>query len=268
MFINRRHVIHLDYLAHSNSFDHENSNELQIDLDYNENINRGHENEPLDLTVKKVNDNDVCAPDQSSYIDGINLRYKHDFADATNDLKIPFVTEGDIALLIDPFLKNVNKKVVCTICKVKFVSKVKAKTHVENKHVDCLMYKCPLCRVTKVTRLAYESHLRRGHGARVTDYSPLIRLRKNFMVKQGDQRSHLDCRSDLEFVTFLRHILTVTGDDLDEGSRRCAEWVDQEQCVFKINNKEQFAMEWYKFKVGHIFHAITVIITIVTGLQL
>ena len=87
---------------------------------------------------------------------------------------------------------SVNKKVICNVCKVKFVNKEKAKTHIENKHVDCLLYKCPLCRVTKVTRLAYESHLRRGHGARVKDYSPLIRLRKNFMVKSIQASSFYD----------------------------------------------------------------------------
>jgi hypothetical protein len=88
----------------------------------------------------------------------------------------------------------------------------------------------------------------------VKDYYPLIRLRKNFMVKSIEQASSLDCRTDLEFVTFLRHILTLgrevnTSTSICHQGKRCAEWIDQEQSIFKINNRDEFAMEWYEFKV-------------------
>ena len=78
--------------------------------------------------------------------------------------------------------KSLDKKFSCTVCEIKFGQKLKAVTHVENKHVDCLQYKCPLCRASKGTRLAYESHLRRGHGARVMDYIPVIKYKKIFSV--------------------------------------------------------------------------------------
>ena len=244
----------MEYLENNNKCEYDDNSELHIDLDYNDNINIVKENDqPLDLSIKKVNENmgDVSYSEQMNFS---LSKYQHQLEDKTSNIKIPVVTERDISVLIDPYLKSVNKKVICKVCKVKFVNKAKAKTHVENKHVDCLMYKCPLCRVTKVTRLAYESHLRRGHGARVKDYSPLIRLRKNFMVKSIEQTSSLDCRTDLEFVTFLRHILTSglevnTPTSICHRAKRCAEWIDQEQSIFKINKREEFAMEWYKFKV-------------------
>ena len=112
--------------------DCEENSELQIDLDYNDNINREND-EPLDLSVKNVS-----IVSEFSFLDQMNFdKYQHKFEDKPSDMKIPVVTERDISLLIDPFLKYVNKKVICKVCKVKCVTKDKAKTHVEqrwNKH--------------------------------------------------------------------------------------------------------------------------------------
>ena len=74
------------------------------------------------------------------------------------------------------------------------------------------------------------------------------------MVKSLEHAISLDCRTDLDFVTFLRHILTSgldvnTPTSICDRANRCAEWIDQEQSIFKINHRDEFAMEWYKFKV-------------------
>ena len=137
-------VIHVEYLEDNRKCEYDDNSELHIDLDYNDNIDIVKENDqPLDLSIKKLNDikGDV------SYTDPMHIslsKYQHQLEDNTSDIKIPVMTERDISILIDPYLKSVNKKVICNICKLKFVNKAKAKAHVENKHVDCLMYKCPL----------------------------------------------------------------------------------------------------------------------------
>merc|ERR1712045_478931 len=131
-----------------------------------------------------------------------------------------FLTDLEVTKLLEPYVKVVHKKFLCTVCDMKFVNKVKALTHVENKHVDCLVYKCPLCRASKVTRLAFESHLRRGHNARTDEHSPLIKCKKKFCVKSEAQSSGGAGETarpggghqyDLQFVTFLRHSLASTG---------------------------------------------------------
>ena len=96
-----------------------------------------------------------------------------------------------------------------------------------------------------MTRLAYESHIRRGHRVCVEDYSPVIKLRKSFMVKDVKHPGVGEYVSHLDFITFLRYTLTREQDNL----KRCVEWVDQDQAIFRINNKEEFAMEWFKYKV-------------------
>ena len=124
--------------------------------------------------------------------------------------------------------------------------------------MDCLQYKCPLCRASKGTRLAYESHLRRGHGVKVKDYSPLIRCKKMFSVKSEAQSSKTEiqvCQPyDLQFVTFLRQILGMVQESNAPPSNwhktiPCAEWIDQVQGIFKINNRHQLSTMWAKFKV-------------------
>ena len=260
-----REVRHEDCLENDNICDKYDNIELQIDLDYNDNLNSSEQNdEPLDLSIKRTEKEDHGIVIKKFKANNVGCRFNFNFSNYqcnyevktnSSDIKSPSVTERDISLLIDPYIKSVNKRVICTVCEVKFVNKEKAKTHVENKHVDCLQYKCPLCRVTKVTRLAYESHLRRGHGARVKDYCPLIRLRKNFMVNSEKKTSNLNCRNNLEFVTFLRHILSLGQEEEVISTHTwhktipCAEWIDQDQGIFRINNRQEFAMGWCTFKV-------------------
>ena len=231
----------------------EESCELEIDLDYDEypNVSLEDQDEPLDLSLNKDDNH------KKNGIEPTNLLATEIESKDTNaGGKGTVITETEIAALLDPHVTRMNKKFICTVCDIKFATKAKALTHVENKHVECLLYKCPLCKVTKVTRLAYESHLRRGHVARVKDYCPLIRIKKKFSLKaERSQTNGQPC--DLEFVTFLRHSLSLRQEvDTDEPSHTnqkaiaCAEWIDRDQGIFRINNRQEFAKGWYTFKVN------------------
>jgi hypothetical protein len=243
--------------------------ELEIDLDYNDYVavSITERDEPLDLSMKHISRKyDNVKEVRKTKLPTLEIRPNFNFSEFDNnngtetnsDNKGKVITEKEVTKLLDPYVKSVYKKFSCTVCDMKFANKVKALTHVENKHVDCLQYKCPLCRASKVTRLAYESHLRRGHGARVNDYSPLIRCKRHFCVKSGSQNSKTETQSgqpyDFEFVTFLRHILSL-GQEGDMSSHTwqkaiiCAEWIDQDQGIFRINHRHDFAMGWYSFKV-------------------
>jgi len=245
----------------------EEEGDLEIDLDYN-NYDDHNNDEPLDLSIKSINktfddqDDDI----RKAKLPTIDIQPAFNFSDFENnnerveqfDNKGKVMTEQEVSRMLDPYVKSVHKKFSCTVCEMKFVSKLKAVTHVENKHVDCLQYKCPLCRASKGTRLAYESHLRRGHGAKVNQYSPHIRCKKQFLVKSEAQNSKIEtevCQPyDLQFVTFLRHILS-TSKEVNQSNNNwqgmvipCADWVDQEQSIFRINNRHEFSLRWYKFK--------------------
>ena len=214
------------------------------------------DNEPLDLSMKGKEErySEKQRPTLSRY----ELQHVLNVSNVkTMDLALPdskgqFVTEQEVEKLITPYVKRIHKKFSCTVCDIKFACKVKALTHVENKHVDCLLYKCPLCRASKGTRLAYESHLRRGHGAKVKDYCSSIRIKKSFYVKSEVKSRHIEIQEgqpyDLEFVTYLRHILSL-GDEFNHPVTY-AEWVDQHQGTFRINSREQFAKGWYRYKVS------------------
>ena len=241
--------------------------ELEIDLDYDDFVDaKNRESErPLDLSMKPK-PKTVDAKPKEAKLPTINIQPNVNFSEFANnnmstahtDKKGRTITEKEVIQLLDPYIKCVHKKFSCTVCDMKFASKVKAVTHLENKHVDCLQYKCPLCRGSKGTRLAYESHLRRGHGAKVKDYSPRIRSKRMFSVKSEIQISNIKTQSgqpyDLEFVTFLRHILSL-GQELDQSrptwhkAIHCAEWINQDQGIFSINNTHEFTMRWYSFKV-------------------
>ena len=214
------------------------------------------QDEPLDLSMRKIgqefgiNKPKLPTLDISPKFNFAHLDEREVIKVSTTDNKGLVVSEADIANLLDPYVKRILKKFSCTICGIKFVNKGKAVTHVENKHVDCLQYKCPLCRASKGTRLAYESHLRRGHGARVMDYHPVIRSKKMFSVKSEAQIGHVETQAgqsyDLQFVTFLRQRLCSGNQSLETS---CVEWIDQDQGIFRINNRHQFATEWFRFKV-------------------
>ena len=83
-------------------------------------------------------------------------------------------------------------------------------------------------------------------------------VKRMFSVKSEIQISNIETQSgqpyDLEFVTFLRHILSL-GQELDQSrpswhkAIHCAEWINQDQGIFSINNTHEFTMRWYSFKV-------------------
>ena len=248
---------------------YEEEGNLEIDLCYNDEYGDACNNdsdEPLDLSMNgmsrivdvkraKLPTTDIQLPFNFSVFENNNERVtQYDNKDKT-------MTEEEVSFLLDPYVKNIHKKFFCTVCDMKFASKVKAVAHVENKHVDCLQYKCPLCRASKGTRLAYESHLRRGHGAKVNQYSPHIRCKKQFLVKSEAQSSKIETETgqpyDLQFVTFLRHILSMgkevnhTKNNFQERIMPCAHWVDKEQSIFIISNRHEFSRRWYKFKVNY-----------------
>ena len=245
--------------------------ELEIDLDYNEyvEVRIKEEDEPLDLSMKtlskRCNDNPIDL--QKPKLPRLDIRPNFEIftfeqieqskaatkqpasAELTGENKASFISELEVTRLLEPYVKNVHKKFLCTVCDMKFTNKAKALTHVENKHVDCLQYKCPLCRASKVTRLAYESHLRRGHNARVDQHCAIIRLKKKFCVKSEAQSSQPEARVgqpyDLEFVTYLRHSLAQ-----GEGEEACACWLDQDQAIFQVTRREEFSGGWFAFKVS------------------
>merc|ERR1711970_1143556 len=195
--------------------------DLEIDLDYHPiRLELREQIEPLDLSMKSLKHEYVNTKPklpQGDIKPNFNFAQFDEKIEETipqsKDSKGTIITEKELASLLAPYVKTKLKRFCCTICDIKFVSSEKAVTHVENKHVSCLQYKCPLCRASKGTRLAYESHLRRGHGAKVAQYSPHIRCKKQFLVKSEAQSSKIEtevCQPyDLQFVTFLRHMLSM-----------------------------------------------------------
>ena len=263
---------------------------LEIDLDYGEYVEVGikdEEEEPLDLSMKSFARRRDEHEDTQQPADAPvdlhkpklpRLELKPNFqifnfdttakkpevapaAESTQENKSSFMTEAEVSRLLEPHVKAVLRKFVCTVCDMKFANRLKAVTHVENKHVDCLVYKCPLCRASKVTRLAYESHLRRGHGARPDQHRPLIKAKKKFSVRSaaeagpasdqaagaGHTAAAGHCSYDLQFVTFLRH--SLAGPALVTGAQWLDSAQDTDQAVFRVTNRETFARRWFAFKV-------------------
>ena len=241
---------------------YEEEGDLEIDLGYDDYVDDTND-EPLDLSMKSISKNyEHVNIVTKATLPIIDIQPTFNFSEfennnvtaPKNDNKGKIMTEKEISSLLDPYVKSVHKKFSCTVCDMKFVSRVKAVTHVENKHVDCLQYKCPLCRASKGTRLAYESHLRRGHGVKVQDYSPHVRCKRQFSVKSEAQSSKSEpqgCQPyDFQFVTFLRHILS-SGQEMQQTTTSipCAGWLDQDQGIFRINRRQEFSIRWYAFKV-------------------
>jgi len=233
---------------------------LQIDLDFHDDVSVTDNHEPLDLSMKSR-----CIPKTyestvtETRLPKIEFTPTFNFSNFENnneprkpvpDFKGNSMSESELIKLLEPYLRKVHKKFICSVCDTKFASKEKAVAHIENKHVECLQYKCPLCRASKGTRLGYESHLRRGHGVRVPDYAPVIRCKGQFLVKSEAQSSNSESNVnqpyDLQFVTFLREILG--GKEKDPFHISCVEWMDKDEAIFRIRNREEFARRWYSFK--------------------
>ena len=92
------------------------------------------------------------------------------------------------------------------------------------------------------------------------------------MVKSAKKTSNLDLKTDFDFVTFLRNILSLKQEidilsDTPDRSISCVEWVDQYQSIFRINNREQFAMKWYSSKVTGDINCLIIILFVVQGLS-
>jgi len=258
-------------LAHRLHSEEEEEEEpgLEIDLDYNDfvsvSLTEDEAEEPLDLRVRVGGRDETdsgsgdlgpdSGPDTGSEPPS-PLGLRPEALRSPEDVgKGALLTENQVTSLLEPYIVWDRKRAVCTVCNIKFVKREKARAHLENKHLDCFQYKCPLCRASKVTRLAYESHLRRGHSAKARDYTPQIRLKRRFGLKSepgsGGEGRGL-AQYDLEFVTFLRGVLSLGGEEGGELSWHRAlapaEWLDREQGIFRINNRHEFASGWYTFK--------------------
>merc|ERR1740128_434901 len=205
--------------------------------------------------------------------------------------------EEDMLRMLKPYVEYRDKKHTCTVCNMKFLSKQKAFSHLENKHIDCFQYKCPLCRTTKTSRLAFDGHVRSRHAAKKKELEPLLRLKRPFGIKSEKQAGlllHAEKTTgnyDLLFVTFLRDELNRTDEKKEsvtttsawprsstlpaspsfssssrEGSLSPqssprspgrepvsdqplqASWVNKDQGIFHIRDKELFAQKWFEKK--------------------
>lgn len=172
------------------------------------------------------------------------------------------LSDQDIDHMLDPYVHRINKRISCTICSMKFFNKTKAKSHVENKHVDCFQYKCPFCKSVKNKRLSYQCHIVAKHSAKKGQFIPKIRMRKQFCVTGVEASSageaspdsasadRSNANYDLGFVTFLRTVLAGSSDAPTSWHRvlTCAEWIDIEQGIFRINSPDEFTTRWHQFK--------------------
>ena len=144
----------LERRVHSEEEEEEGEGGLEIDLDYNDYVSvslteeEEEVEEPLDLRVGRqpIKEERLLAsvPLSSHSPEEVG--------------KGTLLTEKDVISLIDPYIGWDRKRAVCTVCDIKFVKREKARAHVENKHLDCLQYKCPLCRASKVEHIFVSYH--------------------------------------------------------------------------------------------------------------
>ena len=144
----------LERRVHSEEEEEEGEGGLEIDLDYNDYVSvslteeEEEVEEPLDLRVGRqpIKEERLLAsvPLSSHSPEEVG--------------KGTLLTEKDVISLIDPYIGWDRKRAVCTVCDIKFVKREKARAHVENKHLDCLQYKCPLCRASKVEHIFLSYH--------------------------------------------------------------------------------------------------------------
>ena len=138
----------LERRVHSEEEEEEGEGGLEIDLDYNDYVSvslteeeEEEVEEPLDLRVGRE-----PAAKEERLLSSVPLS-----ANSPEEVgKGTLLTEKDVISLLDPYIGWDRKRAVCTVCEIKFVKREKARAHIENKHLDCLQYKCPLCRASKV----------------------------------------------------------------------------------------------------------------------
>ena len=140
----------LERRVHSEEEEEEGEGGLEIDLDYNDyvSVSLTEEEEPLDLRVGVRGEPVAKNKEERLIPSGVPLSSPHSPEEVG---KGTLLTEKDVISLIDPYIGWDRKRAVCKVCDIKFVKREKARAHVENKHLDCLQYKCPLCRASKVT---------------------------------------------------------------------------------------------------------------------
>ena len=139
---------------HSEEEEEEGEGGLEIDLDYNDYVSvslteeeEEEAEEPLDLRVGREEASERKEERLLPTCGQIPLS-----AHSPEEVgKGTLLTEKDVISLIDPYIGWDRKRAVCTVCDIKFVKREKARAHLENKHLDCLQYKCPLCRASKVS---------------------------------------------------------------------------------------------------------------------
>jgi hypothetical protein len=201
------------------------------------NLKRKQSEESRDTdTASKVRHvgNDVikkCEDDVSHDNDAPVISGENDLHEVAKDVKksaspsssgsagIWNMTVSDMEKMFEPYISQSEKKYNCTVCTIKFPHKDKLISHIENKHIDCFQYKCPLCRTTKTSRLAFDCHIRSRHSADKKSLDPLLRLKRQFAIKNDRHKMSGDKGNkggkeikkkesyDLHFVTFLREEL-------------------------------------------------------------
>ena len=110
---------------------YEEEGELEIDLDYDNNVSEI--NEPLDLSMKPKT---KTVDTKETTLTTINIQPNFIFSEFANnttsnvqsDKKGKIITEKEVTVLLDPFIKSVHKKFYCTVCVIKFAQIYKAMT--------------------------------------------------------------------------------------------------------------------------------------------
>ena len=139
---------------HSEEEEEEEEGGLEIDLDYNDYVHvslteEEEDCQPLDLRVRSEEEEEGSEAREALSPGGHNLSCEARGSPEEVG-KGTLLTEKEVINLLEPYIVWDRKRAVCTVCDIKFVKREKARAHLENKHLDCLQYKCPLCRASKV----------------------------------------------------------------------------------------------------------------------
>ena len=180
----------LERRVHSEEEEEEGEGGLEIDLDYNDYVSvslteEEEVEEPLDLRVGRqpIKEERLLAsvPLSSHSPEEVG--------------KGTLLTEKDVISLIDPYIGWDRKRAVCTVCDIKFVKREKARAHVENKHLDCLQYKCPLCRASKVEHIFLSNTNTNTNTDKntITEHAPIANHSQNCTMIHGFSVKLLTC---------------------------------------------------------------------------